>query len=231
MKKILITGSRGKIGGIITARLSKSNEVIGLDLPEGDISDYEFLLQKMQGVDIVIHVTQSRPQYENRRENPRIGKIDPVNVLLEMNVFTAAIKAKVPRLIMASSVHADSFEEYKGNELLTVPGSYKPTSLYGGHKLIIEEMGRFYAKHYNLEFIGIRFGGVTEDNSVKTFGKEREVWLSHNDLANAVEACVNAETVPDAYAVFYAVSNNDGRIHDTKNPFGWEPKDNSKDHL
>jgi uronate dehydrogenase len=227
--KILVTGSRGTIGLVVTKALAKQHTVIGLDLPEGDITDYDFVLNKMRGVDIVIHLAHSVS--ELNRENWRSGSIDPTNVLMEMNVFHAAMAAKVKRLIVASSVHADNFNEYEGSELLRVPGSFHPTGPYGAHKIIIEEMGRFYASRHNVEYIGVRFGGVTPDNTVKTFLKEPAVWLSHRDLSGAIHACVDATKVPGRFAVFYAVSDNDGRIHSTDNPFGWTPQDNSKDHI
>jgi NAD+ dependent glucose-6-phosphate dehydrogenase len=229
MSRVVITGSKGTIGSVLEKGLRTNHEVIGLDLPESDISSYALLLEQLKGADTVIHVAHSAN--ESTRENWRSGRIDPANVLLEMNVLTAVIEARVGRLIMASSVHADNFNAYEGSELLTIPGSYQAASPYGTHKLIVEEMGRFYATHYGFDYIGVRFGGDTPDNSVHTHLKEPAVWLSHRDLVNAIEACVKAETVPGKFAVFYAVSNNDGRIHSTENPFGWQPLDNSKDHL
>lgn len=228
MTKVLITGSKGTIGSVLMKGLAEKYELIGLDLPESDISDYPFLLKQMKGVDTVIHIARGRG---GGREIMRSGRIDPANVLFYMNVFQAVIEAKVKRLIMASSVHADNFNDYEGDGLLKVPGSYKPITPYGTHKLIIEEIGKFYSSHYNFEFIGVRFGGVTPDNSVKTFGKEPQVWLSHNDLVTAIDACVSAKSVPGRFAVFYAVSNNDGRLHDTANSFGWQPQDNSSNHM
>ncbi len=225
MSKILITGSRGVIGSVLTEGLARDHDVLGLDLPDGDILNYEFLLEQMQGADIVIHVAHAKG------ESWKSESINPVNVALEMNVFSAVNEAKVKRLIMASSVHADDFNRYEGTEPLTVPGSFHPTSPYGGHKIVIEEMGKFYSKHNGIEFIGVRFGGVTRDNSVKSFLKEPQVWLSHRDLLDAVTACVTALVVPKNFVLFYAVSANDGRLHSTENPFGWAPRDNSKDHM
>ena len=141
MSKLIITGSKGTIGSVLFEQLGKKHEVVGLDLPESDISDYQFLLKQVQGADAIIHVAHSAN--ESTRENWRSQRIDPVNVLLEMNVFTAAVEAGVGRIIMASSVHADNFNEYEGKELLTVPGSFKAASPYGTHKQIVEEVGRF----------------------------------------------------------------------------------------
>lgn len=229
MKKVLVTGINGTIGSVLTQAIGEKYKVVGLDLPEGDIRNYNTLLEKMKGVDVVIHVAHSAN--EEMRENWRSGRIDPANVLMEMNVFRAVIEAGVKRLIMASSVHADNFNAYEGTDILTVPGSYEPTSPYGAHKLIVEEMGRFYANLKEFEFIGVRFGGVTPDNSVRTHLKETRVWLSHDDLIASINACISADVVPNGFSVFYAISDNDGRMHSFENPFGWVPKDNSKDYL
>jgi len=225
MSKVVITGAHGTIGSVLAERLAQNHEVVGLDLPDGDIGNYNFLLEQARGADTMIHVAHTSD------ENWRSGYLNPTNVQMEMNVFTAALEAGVRRLIMASSVHADNFNDYTGTAALTVPGSYKSASPYGAHKLVVEEMGRFYAAHHGLEFVGVRFGGVTGDDSVRTVFREPAVWLSHRDLGNAIEACVSAPEVPGRFAVFYAVSNNDGRLHDTGNPFGWQPLDNSADHL
>jgi nucleoside-diphosphate-sugar epimerase len=229
MKNILITGSKGKIGSVLTRELSKKYHVTGLDLPEHDISNYQLLLNKMQGVDVVIHVAYS-PGGPHRRENWKSNSLDPANVQLEMNVLHAAVEAGVGRVIMASSVHADDFNSHEGPRHLTAPGSYAPASPYGTHKLIMEEIGKFYAFHHGIEFVGVRFGGVSHDNSVKPEGREPAVWLSHRDLARAIEACVAAPEVPDGHTVFYAVSYNTGKLHNTDNPFGWSPQDNSDRH-
>lgn len=229
MQTVLIIGAKGVIGSILTKGLSQKYTVIPFDLPDHDATDYTSLRNKMSGVDVVVHVAHS--VNKALRENWRSGLIDPDNVRMEMNVFQAVIESGVKRLIMASSVHADDFNTYKGPGLLAVPGSRKPASPYGAHKLILEEMGRFYVQLNDFEFIATRFGGVTSDNSVRTVLKEPQVWLSHDDLLSSIEACVTAKSVPERHAVFYVVSDNDSRIHDIKNPFGWTPKDNSKDFL
>ncbi len=225
MKKIVITGSNGAIGSALTTALAKDYEIVGVDLPDGDVLDYDYLLGQMQGADVVIHLAHASD------ENWRSGSIEPVNVQMEMNVFSAVVQAKVGRLIMASSVHADNFLHYDGDALLSVPGSYHPVSLYGAHKLIAEETGKFYALRHSFEFIGVRFGGVTKDGKVNTLGKEPLVWLSHRDLTAAITACIEAREVPGSFALFYAVSRNMGKVHSTDNPFGWEPRDNSADFM
>lgn len=224
MQNLLITGHKGTIGSILYRNLSQYHHVTGLDLPESDVRDYETVDTHMSGIDVVIHVAHS--QKPSWRENYRSGYIDPDNTTMEMNVLEAARSHNVNRVIMASSVHADNYELLSQDQkLLTTPGSYQPDSPYGAHKLILESVGAHYARQGYLSFIGVRFGGVDSVNTPPSHPDRPCVWLSHRDLTYAITACINAAAVPNNYAVFYAVSDSAGRVHDWSNPFGWEPMD------
>ena|ERR1700684_2371779 len=226
MATLLITGSKGIIGSVLMGGLGGKYRIREVDLPE-DISHYDILQRQMADVDTVIHLARRFPPADSPDEHRM--RIYSHNVQIDVNIFTAVVKAEVKRLIMASSVHADNHRDPTALRPLTVPGSYYPATPYGAYKLIGEEVGKALSKQFNFEFIGVRFGGVTEDDSVKTGEGQTATWLSHDDLVSAIDACLAIEPVPGRSTVFYAVSNNTDRIHDTVNPFGWEPKDNSAD--
>ena len=223
MGTILITGCKGIIGSVLQEGLGDRYQIRGVDLPE-DISHYEVLWAQMAGVDTVIHLAR---RFSPADPIDRRMRIYPENVQIDVNVFTAVVKAQVKRLVMASSVHADHHRDPAAVEPFAIPGSYHPATPYGVYKLIEEEVGRALSKQFGFEFVGVRFGGVTRDDSVKTGAGQTATWLSHNDLLGAVDACLAVEPVPRRATVFYAVSNNTDRIHDTANPFGWRPKDDS----
>ncbi|MFZ1927342.1 MAG: SDR family oxidoreductase [Solirubrobacteraceae bacterium] len=225
MRTVLITGSKGIIGSVLRHGLSDRYQIRGVDLPQ-DISRYEDLWAQMVRIETVIHLAR-RFSLDDPIE--RRMRIYPQNVQIDVNVFTAVVRAEVKRLIVASSVHADNHRDPDLVELLTIPGSYSPATPYGAYKLVEEEVGKALAKQFGFEFIGVRFGGVTRDNSVKTGAGQTATWLSHDDLLRAIDACLRIEPVPGRSTVFYAVSNNADRIHDTTNPFGWRPEDNSAD--
>jgi nucleoside-diphosphate-sugar epimerase len=227
MRAVLITGCKGIIGSILREGLKDKYRISGVDLPD-DISDYETLWGRMTGVDTVIHLAR---RFQADSPVKRRMRIYPQNVEIDINIFTAVVRAGVSRLIMASSVHADNHRDPVAIPPLTTPGSYYPATPYGVYKLIGEEVGKVLSRHFEFEFIGVRFGGVTPDNSVKRGPGQASTWLSHDDLISAIDACLVAEPVPGRSTVFYAVSNNDGRIHDTANPFGWTPTDNSADRM
>src|ERR1700722_1249240 len=225
MRTILITGSEGIIGSVLRRGLVGKYKIKSVDLPD-DISRYEVLWAQMAGVDAVIHLAR---RFSAADPIERRMRIYPENVCIDVNVFTAVVKAQVKRLVMASSVHADNHRDPAVVEPLRVPGSYSPATPYGVYKLIEEEVGKTLSKQFGFEFVGVRFGGVTRDNSVKTGAGQTATWLSHKDLLSAVDACLRVEPVPGRSTVFYAVSNNADRIHATTNPFGWSPRDNSAD--
>jgi nucleoside-diphosphate-sugar epimerase len=223
MRTVLITGSKGIIGSVLRAGLKDKYQIGEVDLPD-DISHYDTLWRQMAGVDTVIHLAR---MFAPASPVAKRMRIYPQNVQIDVNIFTAVVKAEVRRLIMASSVHADNHRDQTVVEPLAIPGSYYPATPYGVYKLIGEEVGKVLSKQFNFEFIGVRFGGVTRDDSVKTGEGQTATWLSHDDLVNAIDACLASEPAPGRSTVFYAVSNNVDRIHDTTNPFGWKPKDNS----
>lgn len=225
MRTILITGSKGIIGSVLRRRLGEKYRIRGVDLPE-DISHHEVLWAQMDGVDTVIHLAR---RFSPTDPVERRMRMYPENVQIDVNVFTAVVRAGVKRLIVASSVHADNHRDPDMVAPLTIPGGYSPATPYGVYKLVEEEVGKILSKQFGFEFIGVRFGGVTRDNSVKTGAGQTATWLSHDDLLRAIDACLKVEAVPGRSTVFYAVSNNADRIHDTTNPFGWRPRDNSAD--
>jgi nucleoside-diphosphate-sugar epimerase len=226
MRTVLITGYKGIIGSVLERGLKDRYQIRGVDLPE-DITHYEVLRPHMVGVDTVIHLAHTLAAADTQVK--RRMRIYPQNVQIDVNVFTAVVQTNVKRLIMASSVHADDHRGLPTLEPLAIPGSCYPATPYGAYKLIGEEVGKALSKQFDFEFIGVRFGGVTPDDHVKTGKGQTATWLSHDDLVEAVAACMKGQPTPRRATIFYAVSNNADRIHDTANPFGWEPKDNSAD--
>jgi uronate dehydrogenase len=226
---ILITGASGIIGSILRESLASEHSVVGLDLPNDlALATTGSLATQMQGVETVIHLARERIQ----TDIPWLtDAISPRNIAIDSNVFAAVVDAGVSRLILASSVHADDFRGPHVEAPLRTPGSYHPATPYGAYKLLSEEVGGVLARRFGFEFIAIRFGGVSSDGSVKEGNGRAATWLSHHDLRRAVAACVAGDPAPGRTTVFYAVSDNADRVHDTANPFGWKPEDNSAGNL
>lgn len=219
-ERVTITGSRGTIGTVLKKGLNSAYEIVEASLPEVDVRDFDSLLKTFEGSTAVIHLA-----WNSEKENHKNNQIDPDSAKMFLNVYRGALEVGIKRVIMASSVHADTFIGWKGPGLITPDKIPEPDSLYGADKIFMEAAGRFFA-FQGLEVVCIRFGGVNSKNSPAGPGypaEERAAWLSHSDLTSLIKAILEVPKVPK-FALMYAVSNNSGRIHDISNPFGWEPK-------
>ncbi len=222
MKKVAVTGANGVIGTVLRNGLSEF-EITPIDLPEVDVRDYGKLLTIFKGYSAIIHLA-----WDVKAENFRSGGLNTDNLLMAYNVYRAAAEAKVPRVIMASSVHADNFYDWKGPGLLSPWRAPVPDSPYGASKVFMEALGRHYAAK-GLEVVCIRFGGVNPSDSQKTGERDYEkVWLSHRDCSRLVSACLGTPKIPNNFLIVYGISDNKGRVHDYSNPLGWKPVDGSK---
>lgn len=219
MKKIAITGSKGRIGTVLRKGLAGKFQITQIAKPKHNVKNYKQLLKTVKGHDVIIHLA-----WNTKVDNVGTNKIDPDNALMFWNVYRAALKAKVKRVIVASSVHADFFYKWPKKKMSPY-SSPTPDSPYGAHKVFMESLGKYYSTK-GLEVICIRFGGVLANNNpVHRDHPERAAWFSHRDCVSLITACISAKKVPNNFAIIYGVSNNKRRIHSTMNPFGWKPKD------
>lgn len=218
-KRVLITGSGGVIGSVLKKGLP--HDTTDFDLPDNDVLNLPHLLESARGHDTVIHLA-----WDTSNDNWLTENLDTQNIQGNFNVYEAAHQAGVKRIIIASSVHADDFVGKHITKPLDPYALPTPDSPYGANKCMIEALGRYYASAKGLEVVCIRFGGINpEDTPPDTPPSERQVWFSHRDCINLVSACIQAESIPDKYALVYGMSNNKGLVHDLSNPFGWQPKD------
>ncbi|MDX1608359.1 MAG: NAD(P)-dependent oxidoreductase [Candidatus Spechtbacterales bacterium] len=230
MKKIAITGAKGRIGTVLSEGL-RGFKIEAIDLPNIDVTNYNQLLHAISGCQAIIHLAWQDMNFKNEG-------FETNDHVMAVNVYKAALEAGVKRVIMASSVHADNFYSKDNKTLLSPQDIPTPDSIYGASKIFMEALGRHYAKDKNLEVICIRFGGVNTENRPPQppFEKysdawyESAVWLSHKDCVNLVNKCLSAQNIPNKYSIVYAVSENKNKIHDTSNPFGWKPGDKDEEH-
>ncbi len=234
-KKILITGANGYIGKILSEYLeNKGYETTKLDLPKGDVRVYDIIKNRSKNHYAIIHLA-----WNTIKDNYLSGDIDPDNYLMIKNVYDAAIENKIRKVIVASSIHADSPFDMKEGEYLDPYRLPIPDSPYGAGKCFMEILGRYYAYHKGLEVVSVRIGGVSENTKEnkerqKTFPCYKKpktinhdaVWISPEDLCNLFyKIIIHNDKINNNFAIIYAVGNNKNRIHSIENPFGWKPKE------
>lgn len=255
--RVLITGAGGTIGTALREYLANHFELSALthkpaDYPShvADISDLEGILPAFAGVDAVVHLAAS-PAVETPWE-----EILPNNIIGTYNVFEAARRSGVERVIFASSNHAIGMYEFDGAPdlyELDDPRVYdhtveiRPDSLYGVSKAYGEALGRYYKERHGLQVFCLRIGSVRAsddpvDETVRSTSpalldlqteehrlkRMRATWQSRRDIANLVKCCLEAHDVD--WAVVYGVSNNPRTFWDlshSRELLGYRPEDSA----
>ncbi|MCM0589161.1 MAG: NAD-dependent epimerase/dehydratase family protein [Gloeotrichia echinulata IR180] len=174
--RVLITGGAGLVGSHIADLLVKEgvSEIIVLDnftrgqlknlawtkeqgplvIVEGDIRDQKLLGEVMQGVDIVFH--QAAIRITQCAEEPRLA----LEVLADgtFNVLEAAVKAKVKKVVAASSASIYGMaEEFPTTES---HHPYNNRTIYGAAKTFNEGLLRSFYDMYGLNYVALRYFNV-----------------------------------------------------------------------
>jgi uronate dehydrogenase len=178
--------------------------------------------------------------------SPSIEAIVRDNVVGTYNVFEAARRAGVRRVIYASSgatvsdwereepyaaLVAGRYDDVAEWPVLTHESSTRPHGLYGCSKVWGEALARHFADTTPLSMICLRIGRVTAaDRPVGP--RELSVWCSQRDIAQMVERCLVA---PDhvRFEVFFVCSENKWTYRDIEHAravVGFVPEDRAEDH-
>jgi uronate dehydrogenase len=227
MKTILITGAAGDVGTHLTReladkyklRLSDKREVKapkGHAFARADISKMSDALRITKGVDAVVHL--GGYSVEGSWE-----AILQANIIGCYNVFEAARRNGVKRLVFPTSNHAVGF--YRRDQTIDHRVYPKPDSRYGVSKVFGEALGSLYADKYGMQVFMIRIGNVNP----KPIDKRRlSLWISPRDIAQLV--AVGIEHPEVRFEIVYGISKNKRAWYDNSNAYrlGYKPQDDSE---
>ncbi|CAM5199129.1 Uronate dehydrogenase OS=Castellaniella defragrans OX=75697 GN=HNR28_001543 PE=3 SV=1 [Castellaniella defragrans] len=229
--KILITGAAGNIGMCLRTHLRGRYALVRLaDIAEQepaqeneeicrfDVRDPASIERCMKDIDCVVHLA-GIPGADTWE------KILPMNIEGCYNVFEAARRCGVRRVVFASSNHAVGY--HRREKFLDNTIQPRPDSRYGISKVFGEAVGRMYADKYGLSVACLRIGTFrTPDRPDES--RQLLTWISHRDMAQLVRCCIEHESYH--FVVAYGVSNNLRNRWDNSNVkfLGYRPEDDSE---
>lgn len=249
MKRVLVTGASGLIGGLVLANLSDQytfsglsrRPVAGIPHLQADMTDLEAIKPAFRGVDAVLHLAAATGAAAAESWELAMQAMEGT-----LNVFRAAAEAGVGRVVFMSSgrtmggweqdeslpygklARGEYDQVAPGWRLLTHLDPPRPDSPYAVSKLFGEGCGRFFAHRTGMSVLCIRLGAVPEDDRPTTprlFG----VYLSQRDAVRLIDRCLDAP--PSLlFDIFIAVSDNRYRWRDnshTTDVLGWAPVDSA----
>lgn len=158
--KILVTGNAGMIGvAVETVLREAAHEIIGFDLKNGqNILNQQQVRDYVQGCDAVVHLAALLGYSEDNAND-----VMAVNLLGTWHILTAALEAKVKRIVFFSSV--DALGVFKGErqpDYLPLDDAHPcyPTTPYAISKKLGEEMCQFFTNSTGIPTICLRPPGV-----------------------------------------------------------------------
>lgn len=210
--KVIITGAAGQIGQRLALNLLKQgNEITCLDLapaPEGlesvwiqgDLSNLDKLSDLMKGSDAVVHLGAISDPIEWER----YPEIIEVNVVGTFNVFEAARRAGIKRIVFASSICAIgpiSWIKPWTPDYLPMDDDHprQPDDNYGATKLMGEILARGFHVRYGLEILCLRFTGVLFPDKPQSIARYQD-WLAdpEGELVNRMWSYLRSEDALEA---------------------------------
>lgn len=208
MKRILITGSNGRFGKVLSEGLRDNYEIVPFELPEQDATNYTQLISYLGGCAAVIHMA-----FDLKHENSKTGTSgNPDNLVMGNNVLAAAAKLGVANCIMGSSVNAVRTQGYNNQ-------SYRAT------KLMLETTADALSELYpDTHFTSVRLGSILEDQPPQAPLSPTKSWISHRDVVGLTGAILEAPHQSGHERIF-GVSDRPDQPYNPANPYGWAPQD------
>ena len=206
MSRILMTGAAGGIGTSLRKLLPPiypdlllSDLKAPADLRKdekfkaADLSDLAQVEAICEGVDGILHFGGF--SVEGPWDN-----ILQSNIIGCYNLFEAARKAGVKRIIFASSNHAVGF--YPRTTTIPTEVIPRPDSRYGLSKVFGEGLGALYAYKHGIGVTSLRIGNVN-DEPIDV--RRLSIWLKPEDLVKLIR--IGLERPGLVYEVMYGVSD------------------------
>ena len=230
MQAILITGAAGDIGTrlrkllkgayprILLSDIRKPTDLGGdEEFIAADLADYAQVERITDGIEGIVHL--GGYSIEGPWET-----IHRSNIVGCYNLFEAAYRSGVKRIVFASSNHAVGF--YPRSKKIGVDVTVRPDSRYGVSKAFGEALGALYADKHGLKVTCIRIGNVND----KPIDKRRlSIWLKPEDLVQLVR--IGLEHPDIRFEIFYGTSDNKAAWWDNSNAerFGYRPQGRAED--
>ena len=228
-KRLLLTGAAGGLGRELRQRLPHYCDTLRLsdiadlgsagpreEVVPARLEDAPAVLQLLEGVDAVVHLggVSTEQPWE---------PILQANIVGLYNLYEAARKQGVKRVLFASSNHVTGF--YRQDEVINARDPMRPDGLYGLSKAFGESLSRFYWDRYGIQTVCLRIGSSFPEPRNR---RMLATWMSYDDLERLVVAALTAPVV--GHTVVYGLSDNATAWWDNTpaRHLGYRPQDSSE---
>jgi uronate dehydrogenase len=205
--RLLITGAAGNLGRELrrglkplasTLRLTDRDQMApaGQDeeVMQCELADFDAVSKTVEGCDAVVHfgaAPAERPWAEILDSSIKGG----------YNVYEAARRHGIKRIVYASSIHAVGY--VRREEGADTDTAHRPDSLYGVSKCFVEDLAKLYFHKFGIESACLRINSCFPEPADR---RHLATWMHFDDLIQLVERCLVAERI--GFSVVYGISDN-----------------------
>lgn len=229
--RVMITGAAGAVGRELrksgtrlgkAVRLTDRVASASLNAHEDDqpfpLDDFATAMAAVKGCDAIVHLGALSVE----------GAWDEIlhsNIMGTYNIYEAARRNGVKRIVYASSIHAIGY--YERTETIDAKVPTRPDSLYGVSKTFGENLARMYFDKFGIESVCLRIGTCIQ---APVDRRHLITWISYRDLRQVVEKCLSAPRV--GFMICYPTSNNREAFWDDRaaSVLGFKPEDSADDY-
>ena len=230
MKTVLITGAAGGIGTRLRTLLkgvypdlrlsdvsTPANLAAGEKFVQADLANLAQVEKAVEGVEGIVHLGGFSV------EGPWETILN-ANIIGCYNLFDAAHRKGVKRIVFASSNHAVGF--YPRRRKIGTDEPVRPDSRYGLSKAFGEALGALYAYKHGLRVTCLRIGNFGD---MPLDRRRLAIWLKPEDLVQLIR--IGLEHPDLKYEVFYGGSDNERGWWDNETAFryGYRPSGRAED--
>ena len=229
LKKLVLTGAAGRLGSYLREPLSKMCEtLVSSDLAEdigglypgeiyikADLGDLGAIEALSKDADMIIH-------FGAIGDEAAFDAILHSNIIGAYNIWEAAHRNGVRRVVYASSIHAVGM--YPKTQFIGTDVPHRPDTYYGLSKCFAEDLARMVWEKRGIEAVCLRIYSCAKVGNTRSVGS----WLSYDDLIQLVQRSV--DTPVTGFTICYGVSRNDRAPVDNAAAsfLGFRPKDNAE---
>lgn len=231
MQRVLVTGAAGGIGtylrrllkpvypGLVLSDLKQPADLKPDEtFVKADLTRPDEVEHACQGIEGIVHLGGQSV------EAPWETVLN-ANIIGCYNLFEAARKTGVKRIIFASSNHAVGF--YPRTTTIPTEVIPRPDSRYGLSKVFGEGLGALYAYKHGIGVTSLRIGNVG-DRPIDV--RRLSIWLKPEDLVKLIR--IGLERPGLVYEVMYGVSDNARSWYDNSRAtaLGYKPEGRAEDY-
>ena len=229
--RLLITGAGGNLGRVLRQGLKPLATTLRLsdragmeeagpneELAPCELGDFDQVMAAVEGCDAVVHFGAApveRPWEEILESSIKGG----------YNVYEAARRHGVKRIVYASSIHAVGY--VRREEGADTHTEHRPDSLYGVSKCFVEDLAKLYFDKFGIESACLRINSCFPEPADR---RHLATWMSFDDLVQLVSRCLLVERV--GFTVVYGISDNHEAFFSNHKAahLGYRPKDSAEDY-